>query len=220
MIRQPFDIIFEDDYLIVINKIAKILVHASKNDYTLTSFLERYIKRNVYPCHRLDRETTGLILYAKDREIQNLITEQFKKNMIKKRYIAFVDGRLKNKEANIEGLIIDREGERFKEKPKKAKTFYRVLEEFKDFSVVEVSPLTGRTNQIRIQFKKLGNPILGDYKYAQRKNFKIKFKRLALHAFYLGFYHPKNKNFIDFKIKLPQDMENFLEIAKKLKEGL
>ena len=219
MIRQPFEIVFEDNYLIVINKIAKILVHASKNDYTLTSFLEKYIKRKVYPCHRLDRETTGLILYAKDRETQRLITEQFRKNMIKKRYIAFVDGKLKSKEAKIEGLIIDREGERFKEKPKKAETFYKVLEEFKDFSVVEVSPLTGRTNQIRIQFLKLGNPILGDYKYAKRKNFKVKFRRLALHAFYLGFYHPKNKNFIEFKIGLSKDMKSFLEIVKS-KEGL
>jgi 23S rRNA pseudouridine1911/1915/1917 synthase len=211
--NKPFEVVFEDEYLIILNKIAKILVQPSpkKEEVTLTSLLEEKLKEKVFPCHRLDRETTGLIMYAKDRKVQSRIMEEFKKGQIRKRYAAFVRGSLKKKVGQIEGYIIDKEGKRFKEKSKKAKTVYYVLKRYAGFSVVELEPVTGRTNQLRIQFAKIGNPILGERKYAFRRDFKVDFKRLALHAFFLSFIHPVSGDRVDLKIDLPPDMKEFLK---------
>jgi RluA family pseudouridine synthase len=210
--REPFEIIFEDEYLIVLNKIAKLLIQPSPHNerYTLTSLLAARLNSAVFPCHRLDRETTGLILYAKKEAMQRRIMEEFKKREVKKKYIAYVAGHLVNKKGVLEGYIIDREGARFGEKPKKAKTRYRVLHEFRDFSSLELEPLTGRTNQLRIQLAKIGHPILGERKYALRRDFKVKFRRLALHAFFLSFVHPVRKERISLTAELPHDMKDFL----------
>ena len=95
----PFRIIFEDKYLVVLEKIAKILILPSqkKEKYTLTSLLAQDLKQPVYPCHRLDRETSGLIIYAKSRQMQERVMSQFRQGKIEKKYIAFVRGRLKQK---------------------------------------------------------------------------------------------------------------------------
>ena len=87
---------------------------------------------------------------------------------------------------------------------------YRILKDFDNFSVVELEPLRGRTNQLRIQFAKLGHPILGERVYAFRKDFKVKFRRLALHAYFLSFIHPISNQRLNLKIDLPQDMKEFL----------
>lgn len=211
--KQPFKIIFKDEYIVVLDKIAKILVQPSpkKEKYTLTSLLQQEIGKPVLPCHRLDRETTGLIIYARDGLSQMKIMSQFKTGKIKKKYTAFIKGNLKRNQGILEGYIIDSEGRKFGEKAKQAKTQYRVLDSYENFSVVELSPLTGRTNQLRIQLAQAGCPILGERKYAFGRDFKVKFRRLALHAFYLGFYHPVSNNFLEFKITLPQDMSEFLK---------
>ncbi|MDP8289447.1 MAG: RluA family pseudouridine synthase [Candidatus Susulua stagnicola] len=210
--KKPFEIIFDDDYLIVVNKIAKVLVQASKKEakHTLTSLLENQIGSKAFPCHRLDRETTGLVIYAKSSEIQKKMFDQFRNREIKKKYIAFVKGNLKKRKGILEGRIIDREGKIFAEKSKYAKTFYRVLKGFLDWSMLELSPATGRTNQLRIQLAKIGHPILGEDKYAFRRDFKIRFKRLGLHAFYLNFTHPVSRQKVALEIGLAQDMSEFL----------
>lgn len=210
--KKPFEIVFEDDYLIVVNKTAKILVQPSpkKEKYTLTSLLKTTLKKNVYPCHRLDRETSGLIIYAKTPEVQRIIMEEFRAGEVRKKYAAFVKGRLQKREGMLEDYIVDKEGRYFGEKPKKAKTIYCVLREFKDFSIVELKPLTGRTNQLRIQMAKLGNPILGERKYAFGRDFRVNFKRLGLHAYFLDFIHPISKERVDFSIGLAHDMKSFL----------
>jgi RluA family pseudouridine synthase len=209
---SAFDIIFSDDYIIVVNKIAKILVQPSpkgeKN--TLTSLLQQNMGEKVFPCHRLDRETTGLIIYAKRRDIQERIMEQFKKREVKKKYLAFIEGRMKKKKGMLIDRILDREGKIYKEKPKEAKTFYRVLRVFENWSVVELEPVTGRTNQLRIQLANIGNPILGESKYAFRRDFLVRFRRLALHAFYLQFIHPVSKDKVILEIDLVADMKEFL----------
>ncbi|MBU2504880.1 MAG: RNA pseudouridine synthase, partial [Candidatus Omnitrophica bacterium] len=205
---------FNDEYLIVVNKIAKILVQPSpkKEKYTLTSLLGKETGRKVYPCHRLDRETAGLIIYAKSEAAQREIMREFKQGEVKKKYIALVKGKLSKKKGVLEGRIIDREGKIFGERPKQAKTIYRVLKEFNNFSMVELEPLTGRTNQLRIQLAKIGNPILGERKYAFRRDFAINVKRLALCAYSLSFTHPLSKERVNLEIPLPQDMETFLKI--------
>ncbi|MBU1366554.1 MAG: RluA family pseudouridine synthase [Candidatus Omnitrophica bacterium] len=211
---KAFEIVFNDEYLIVVNKIAKILVQPSpkKEKYTLTSLLGKETGRKVYPCHRLDRETAGLIIYAKSEAAQREIMREFKQGEVKKKYIALVKGKLSKKKGVLEGRIIDREGKIFGERPKQAKTIYRVLKEFNNFSMVELEPQTGRTNQLRIQLAKIGNPILGERKYAFRRDFAINVKRLALCAYSLSFTHPLSKERVNLEIPLPQDMETFLKI--------
>ena len=210
--KQAFDIVFEDEYIIVLNKIAKLLIQPSpKNErWTLTSLLQNEIKTAVYPCHRLDRETTGLIIYAKNKRIQKDIMNEFRRGLVKKKYVAFVKGRIKQVKGFLSGYILDAEGARFKEKPKMAKTNYRVLRAFRYFSAIELMPVTGRTNQLRIQLAKEGNPILGERRYAFRRDFKLDFKRLALHAYFISFVHPVSGQRINLKIDLPDDMKGFL----------
>ncbi len=210
--NEPFKIIFEDEHIIVLEKIAKILILPSpkKEKYTLTSLLEEKLKIPVYPCHRLDRETSGLIIYAKTEGIQEKIMDQFRDGRIKKAYLAFARGHLKSKKGVLAGYILDKEGKKFGEKPKKAKTLYRVIREFKNYSLIDLIPLTGRTNQLRIQLANIGNPILGERKYAFGKDFRVNSRRLALHAYFLSFMHPVNNKKLTFRLDLPQDLKAFL----------
>ncbi len=215
--KNPFSIIFNDEYLVVLNKIAKIVVQptSKREKHTLTSVLKAAIKQKVFPCHRLDRETTGLIIYAKTSKVQKEVMEQFRNREVKKKYTAFVKGKLKRKKGLIDDYIIDKEGARFGERAKRAKTFFSVLREYEQFSVLELKPLTGRTNQLRIQLAKMGNPILGERRYAFRRDFEINFRRLALHACFISFIHPISKDSIRLEIKLADDMSEFLKQAKQ-----
>jgi RluA family pseudouridine synthase len=211
--ERAFDIIFEDEYLVVINKKAKLLVQPSPKQeaITITSLLSAALKKPVFACHRLDRETTGLLIYAKNRAIQNKLMQQFKAGAVEKRYFAFIIGILVKKTGILQGVIIDREGRFFGEREKYAKTAYRVIQEFPAWSFLELKPFTGRTNQLRIQLAKENHPILGERKYAFGKDFSVKFRRLALHAYFLNFRHPVSKEKFQFEIPLARDMEVFLE---------
>ncbi|MDD5195548.1 MAG: RluA family pseudouridine synthase [Candidatus Omnitrophica bacterium] len=211
--HEPFKIIFQDDSVIVLNKIAKLLIQPSKKGetHTLTSVLAQHLKYPVYPCHRLDRETTGAIIFAKNRHIRDAIMDEFRRHEVKKTYIAFVRGKMKHSQGMLEGYILDTEGNRFGEKPKKAKTSYRVIAATGSFSALELEPITGRTNQLRIQLANIGNPILGERKYAFGRDFKVNFRRLALHAHFLSFYHPITKKILKLYADLPLDMQKFLE---------
>ena len=190
-------IIYEDDWILVVDKPSGLLtVPTPKNEKrTLTSIL------GLYPCHRLDRETSGLIIYAKDKLAQAKITQAFKERLVKKKYIAFVrgipfrnEGEINNR---IEGLL--------------AQTHYKVIEKRRDFAIVEVRPLTGRTNQIRIHFKQIGHPVLGETKFAFRRDFKIKAKSLMLHAWELEFNHPNSGKPMQLVCELPKDFKDFLK---------
>ena len=141
--------------------------------------------------------------------MQEAVAQQFKEGQVEKKYIAFVKGSLDKRKGLLQDYIIDREGKIFGEKPKIAKTIYRVLKQSRDFSQLELKPLTGRTNQLRIQLAKIGHPILGESKYAFRRDFKVKAKRLLLHAFYLRFVHPVSKEKVALSIDLAPDMKAF-----------
>jgi len=200
-------IVYEDDSLVVLDKPSGLLTVPTpkKETRTLTSILnndliEKDIAYRLHPCHRLDRDTSGLIIYAKGKSIQQKMMELFKLKKIKKTYIAFIQGGLELGEGEIKIPIDGQE----------AITRFKVIENKKDFSIVEVFPLTGRKNQIRIHFKGVGHPVLGERKFAFRRDFKIKAKRLCLHAKSLEFEHPISKNKISLDIGLPQDMEKLL----------
>lgn len=188
--KEP-KIIYEDNWLLAVDKPPKLLVVPTpkKEKYTLTAIVDSYLKKHsqktrAYPVHRLDRDTSGVILYAKERTIQEALERLFKERNIKKTYIAFVQGKLKKPSGIINNQIF--EGGVYKS----ASTKYQVLKEFQDYSKVLVSPLTGRTNQIRIHFKQIGHPLVGERKFAFARDFKLKFRRTALHALSLEFTHP------------------------------
>ena len=172
---------------------------------TLTDLLNKErVGPAAHPCHRIDMDTSGLILYAKGKGTQQAMMEEFKQRRVKKSYIAFVNGLIANKSAVIDRPI---EG-------KRAVTRYNVTEQRRDFAVVDVEPLTGRTNQIRIHFKAIGHPLVGERKFAFAKDFKLKFRRAALHSQKIEFSHPGTGEAMSFTSPMPDDMRKFLEDNK------
>lgn len=177
-----------------------------KESRTLTSIVNEDLKKrglayHAYPCHRLDRETSGVIIYAKGKSTQKKMAGEFRRKRIKKTYLAFVQGELPRGQGQIRYPIEGRQ----------AITKYKVVEKRNGFSVVEIMPLTGRTNQIRIHFKQIGHPLIGETKFAFRRDFALKAKRLCLHAEYLEFIHPITKKPVYLMTDLPQDFREFLE---------
>lgn len=200
-------IIYEDQWLLVLDKPSGLLVIPApgKTHRTLTGILNedatsRKLPYRLYPCHRLDRETSGLIIYAKGKSAQQKMMQLFHKRTVKKTYIAFLKGRLSQQSGQINFPI---EGT-------SATTKYKILGVKKNFCVVEVNPITGRTNQIRIHFKRLGHPVLGDAKFALRRDFVVKAKRLCLHARQLEFMHPLTNKQISLQAPLPAYLNQLL----------
>lgn len=200
--------VYEDDWLLIVDKPSGLLTVPTpkKEARTLTSILnadleERKIEYKLHPCHRLDRDTSGLIVYAKGKSTQQKMMDLFRERLVTKKYIAFVNGALKSPSGRIDSPI---EGGF-------AVTDYKVVNRLNNFTVVEVSPLTGRTNQIRIHFKRIGHPVLGETKYAFRKDFKIKAKRLCLHAKEITFRHPVSQKSLRISIDLPEDLGRILK---------
>ena len=168
---------------------------------------------HLHPAHRLDRDTSGVILFAKGKENQQTLMQAFKEKKVHKTYIAFAHGHIQTPEGKIRIPIKDFHQRKFNKNmpPQSALTLYKVLEYHKAFTVVEVNPITGRTNQIRIHFTKLGHPLVGEDKYIFRKDFELRFRRTALHAAQLSFPHPVTGKMITVCAPLAQDMTNFLE---------
>ena len=200
-------IVYEDDYLLVADKPSGLLVIPTpkKESRTLTSILnddleKRSLSYRLHPCHRLDRGTSGLIIYAKGISAQQKMMQEFKQKRVKKAYIAFVQGSPAGAQGQIQKNI---EGA-------SALTKYKVIEKRRDFAIVEVNPLTGRTNQIRIHFKEIGHPVLGDTKFSFRRDFKVKAKRLCLHAQEIEFSHPVTKKYMKLRADLPKDLKELL----------
>lgn len=201
-------VVYEDDWLLVLNKPSGLLtIPTPKNESrTLSSILnddlkERGLLYRLYPCHRLDRDTSGLIIYAKGKSMQKKMMQEFWLKSVKKIYTAFIQGTLPKNEGSINFPI---EG-------KSALTQYKVIEIRKDFSVIDILPLTGRTNQIRIHFKQEGHPLVGESKFAFRRDYELKAKRVMLHAKKLEFIHPITGKAVSLVMPLPPDMEGFLK---------
>lgn len=201
-------VVYEDQWLLVADKPTGLLtIPTPKNEpRTLTSILNADLKEKglayrLHPCHRLDRETSGLIVYAKGKSTQKKMMELFKRQEVKKSYIAFVLGNLSAGSGQI-NVPID---------GLSAITKYKTIAKREKFDIAEVKPLTGRTNQIRIHLKSIGHPILGETKFAFRRDFDIKAKRLCLHAQDLEFVHPLTKQPVHLHSDLPQDLKVFLD---------
>ncbi len=217
----PLDIFYEDDTLVVVNKPAGMLVHPATGCYsgTLVNAL-LYHCRNLSDVnsvlrpgivHRLDQETSGLLVVAKNNTAHVNLSRQFEKRRVKKKYLALVAGRVEFDEGLIDASLgrhpryHDRKAVVLDEEARKAKTFYKVIRRFKEASLVALFPHTGRTHQLRVHMAHLGHPILGDEKYGKKNTFP----RLALHAQGLGFFHPKTTHFLEFSCPPPQAFINF-----------
>ncbi|MFA5795143.1 MAG: RluA family pseudouridine synthase [Candidatus Brocadiia bacterium] len=208
--NKPYTMVFEDDQIMVVDKSAGLLVIPTPagETHTLTDLLNRELTAKgqtsrAHPCHRLDRETSGLILYAKGKATQQSLMEQFHKHLVKKKYICFAQGYIKTGPNNWMTIDSPLEG-------KHALTRYRVTKlDLRGFSIVEVEPETGLTNQIRLHFKAIRHPLVGERRFSYAKDYALKFRRVALHATYLSFQHPVTKEQLEFTSPLPPDMAEF-----------
>lgn len=216
----PLDIRFEDEDVLVVNKPAGMVVHPGAGNYrgTLVNSLLFHYRTlsSVSPLrpgivHRLDKDTSGLIVVAKNNPSHHHLSRQFAGHSILRQYVALVRGRVELDEDIIELPIGRHPRQRekmsvnFTSKHKYAKTQYRVLKRSSHSTLLELMPTTGRTHQLRVHLSFIGHPILGDRKYGR----DTKFSRLALHAFRIGFIHPRTNKFIEVKTVIPQE---FLEV--------
>jgi len=218
--------LFEDDYLLIINKPSGISVHPGAGKYQETILdVFRYfypeinnIKDNERPgiIHRIDKDTSGILLLAKDEITMKRMQKKFKRREIKKSYFALVSGKMRYKNGTINAPIARdrRRRNRFRvyqnedvENCRDSVTEYSVIYEFENFSFVKVFPHTGRTHQIRVHFSFSGNPILGDKIYGKSKSFE----RLALHAYSIEFHHPTYENLITSYSTLPEIFRKYMQ---------
>jgi 23S rRNA pseudouridine1911/1915/1917 synthase len=225
----PLDVIFEDEDLLVIDKPAGMVVHPSAgHDHgTLVHAVLAHVPDiqgvggELRPgvVHRLDRETSGLILLAKNDQAHQELLRQFKEREVEKKYLALVDGSPPTPEGRVEAHI-GRDPKHRKRmavvpesRGREAISIYRTLERFPSFSFLEIMPSTGRTHQIRVHLAYLGCPIAGDRVYGRRKS-KLPLKRQFLHASDLKVKLPSTKTFMQFSAPLPADLEETLSFLR------
>ena len=233
---MDIDIIFEDEDLIVVNKISNLVVHpgAGNKKGTLVNGLLAYNKNlSFLPragiVHRLDKNTSGLLISAKNESTYINLVRQLKERLISRKYLALVVGE------PISGGKIDealgrhpryRTKQAVVKKGKNALTFYKIVEKYRGYSLLEASLSTGRTHQIRVHFSYLGYPIVGDNTYGGKRKFpagisemtreKIsQFPRQALHASKLQFRHPQTGNMVSLHAPLPRDMSDLISFLKR-----
>ncbi|MFT5387717.1 MAG: 23S rRNA pseudouridine1911/1915/1917 synthase, partial [Candidatus Omnitrophota bacterium] len=199
-----------------------VIPSPKEKDNTLVNIVNNQIKGDensgkLHPCHRLDKDTSGVILFSKGKRNQKVMMDEFQNKRVQKKYTAFIQGKI----SQLKG-IIDRPVKSFdKGKFRKhnsslsAETRYSVELQYKKYTVVEVEPVTGRTNQIRIHFSDIGHPLVGERKYAFKRDSAFKFKRTALHAKQLTFIDPIGGEEVSVKAELAEDMKNFLDINNK-----
>lgn len=215
------EIIFEDNYIVVVNKPNNMLVHHSsyaknlENEEALIDLLEKYTEQKLYPIHRLDYKTSGLIMFCKHRKDVSVFQSLFENQGIEKKYIALLRGFVEAS-GTIESPVKNERGNY-----KEALTHFFCLQQFElniavepystaRYSMVEMQPKTGRTNQLRIHANKINHPIIGDPKFGNRHHNhmfaqKLNIPFLFLHAKSLSFIHP----FTDEKLEITSNLPNF-----------
>ena len=223
----PLDILFEDDQIIVVNKPAGLVVHPAAghdNDTLVDALLDRDpgIAQAVNPTsqhrpgivHRLDKDTSGLLIVAKTSSAMTQLAQQFQEHTVTKRYLALVEGHLPLAEGAIEAPIGRDQRHRQRmaitaQHGRQAHTLFWVEREFKRFTLLRVQIITGRTHQIRVHFAAIGHPVAGDHLYGRPQ--PLDPPRIFLHAAELQFNHPLTGQPLAFKAALPPDLQQFLE---------
>ncbi len=227
----PVEVLYEDEDVAVVNKPADLPTHAAQNnhDRTLGNAMafhwQQQNKRYIYrPISRLDKDTTGVLLIAKNAHAAGKLGNALKAKEIKRRYIALVSGFLQG-EGTVslpilrceDSIIKRRVGSPAEENDQtRAVTHYRVLESGEAYSVVLLQLETGRTHQIRVHMSAIGHPLCGDWLYGQENGLT---KRPALHSYDVSFQHPLSGEMMKFTASLPKDMQRYIKLAEDLLEG-
>lgn len=217
-------IVFEDDYLVVVDKEAGLLSIATEREKrdTAYSIVSNYIKKEdrearIFVLHRLDRETSGLMMFAKNEKIQEIMQKKWDELITARTYQAIVEGKIDPNEGTVISWLTENKNFKMFSSPKdnggqKSITHYKTLASNKRYSLLSLKLDTGRKNQIRVHLESLGHPIIGDKKYGSNHN---PLKRMALHAYELTFIHPITGIQHEFKSALPPKMKILLEKANK-----
>lgn len=213
----PFDIVFEDEHIIVVNKPSGLLTIATlkEKEKTLFHIVREYLVSKdkyakIFIVHRLDKDTSGLVVLAKDEKTKNKLQENWNEFVSLREYVAVVHGKLKTKEDKIIQRLKENKTNLVyvskDDDAKEAITNYKVIKETDNYSMVSINIETGRKNQIRVAFASLKNPIVGDKKYGQKDNEN----RLYLHANRLKMYYPEIKKDILFEIPTPNEFKKIM----------
>lgn len=221
-----FSVIYEDNDIIVVDKQPGIVSSPHKHGakvQTLLGEVNRYLyirsKRNLgaHPIHRLDRDTSGVLLFAKSPRLAKRIKEEFKEKKPERTYVAIVHGIMDQDSGRFESyLATDKDLNMYStknhERGKLAITHFRLKKRLADTTLIEVNLETGRRNQIRVHFSEIGHPVIGDVRYKPKlaKHKSWPHQRLALHAVSLSIYHPTKKKMMTFRSELPREFEDFL----------
>lgn len=229
-VKMDLDILFEDEYLLIINKSANLPIHPSilHFDDSLSNGIQFYfnsknINKKIRPVNRLDKDTSGIVIFAKNEYIQELLIKQMKNKIFEKNYYAILEGHISTNKQTIiapiarkENSIIERE---VNPNGDYSITHLEVINNFeifesnskKQLSFVKLILETGRTHQIRVHTKHIGHPILGDSLYGSCSPLIL---RQALHAYKVTFVHPISKEIMTLECELPDDMKNILNIGE------
>ncbi|MCY6370340.1 RluA family pseudouridine synthase [Clostridium ganghwense] len=224
----PLDILYEDSDLIVINKPQGIVVHPAPGNYTGT-----LVNALLYHCkdlsgingvirpgivHRIDKDTSGILVIAKNDNSHRKLAEQLKDHSMTREYIALTEGVIKEESGAVDKPLARHPRERIKmaivSGGKRAVTHYEVIERFERNTLVKCILETGRTHQIRVHMGYLGHPLVGDPVYGYKKQ-KFRLNGQMLHAKKLGFIHPSTEKYLEFESELP---EYFVEVLTKLRK--
>ncbi len=225
----PLDIYYEDEYLMVVNKPSGMVVHPAPGNYhgTLVNALMHHTKNlsdingEMRPgiVHRIDKDTSGLLLISKTNEVHRILSDDFKYKRVKRKYLALVHGIIDANNGKIDAPIgrsnVDRKKMSVTDKnSKKAITNFTVKERFKNYTLVELILETGRTHQIRVHMAYINHPVVNDQVYSKIK--PINDYGQMLHAYYIGFTHPITKEFMEFECPLEKE---FVDIMDSLKNS-
>lgn len=228
-VKMKLDILYEDEDILVINKPPGLVVHPvpGNQDNTLVNALLAYTENlsSIYGekrpgiVHRLDKDTSGALLVAKNNKSHKNLVEQFKNRITLKIYHVIVKGNLLHTKGVIDAPIgrhpVDRKKMTVKKtNSKNAVSHFIVIERFKGYTYLQVRLETGRTHQIRVHCSYMGYPVLGDKKYGKNNKNTIKVNRQLLHAYILGFYHPINGKWLEIEAPLPEDFSSVLNIMR------
>jgi 23S rRNA pseudouridine1911/1915/1917 synthase len=244
----PLEIVYQDEFLAVINKPANMVVHPAKGHWSGTlanavAFHFSHLSELGGPyrpgiVHRLDRDTSGVILIAKEESTHRMLAAMFEQRKVFKEYAALTSGVLDRDSDYIEGRIKHHPIDRVKmtvtddeddEDAKDACSYYEVIERFRGYSFCRIQPRTGRTHQIRVHLASVGCPVLADKVYSGRdavqlsdivagvplKEDRSLLVRQALHAWRIRFQHPKKNQWVEFEAPLPEDFTQTLELLRK-----
>lgn len=213
-IAKNIDIIYEDKDIIVINKPSGLLTVATEKEKNKTAYhlVMEYLKKKnknnrIFIIHRLDKDTSGIIMFAKNERAKHLYQDNWNDIVKKRCYYAVIDGKMENKEGTIKSYLKENGNMVYSVKDRSGKlaiTEYKVLKEIENISLLDINLKTGRKNQIRVHMKENKTPILGDLKYGEKSKL---INRLALHAYKLELINPVTKKLLTFEINMPNEFK-------------